>query len=345
MPRSIVSDRDPIFLSHFWQELFKLSGTKLRMSTAYHPQSDGQTEIVNKVLQQYLRCFVHNKPKQWGQYLHWAEWHYNTSIHTATGFSPFQIVYGRPPPTLSDYIPGSTQLQAVEATLLDRDSILQILKNKLQKAQSMMKTAADQHRISHKFAVGDFAFVKLRPYRQISVAGRRVHKLSKRYYGPYKLIKAIGEVAFQLELPPTSKIHPVFHVSQLKPCLGDTAATLDLPPNAEENHPIIQPLSVLDWKYNTEANEWQVLIQWEGLFPEDSTWESYQEILTNYPAFHLEDKVTLDPPGNVMTQDESNGPTNENVVMVPPPKDKRNVTLPPHFKDFVMPAWKKGNNK
>jgi hypothetical protein len=155
MPRSIVSDRDPIFLSHFWQELFKLSGTKLRMSTAYDPQSDGQTEIVNKILQQYLHCFVHNKPKQWGKYLHWAEWHYNTSIHTATGFSPFQIVYGRPPPTLSDYIPGSTQLQAVEATLLDRDSVLQILKNKLQKAQSVMKTAADQHRIPHKFAVGD----------------------------------------------------------------------------------------------------------------------------------------------------------------------------------------------
>jgi hypothetical protein len=98
------------------------------------------------------------------------------------------------------------------------------------------------------------------------------------------------------------------------------------------------------------------------LFPEDSTWESYQEILTTYPDFHLEDKVTLDPPGNVMTQEESSGPsgpTNENVVMVPPPKDKRNmtlpthsppkdkrnVTLPTHFKGFVMPAWKKGNNK
>jgi hypothetical protein len=233
----------------------------------------------------------------------------------------------------------------VEATLLDRDYVLQILKNKLQKAQSVMKTAADQHRIPHKFAVGDLVFVKLRPYRQISIAGRRVHKLSKRYYGPYKLIKAVGEVAFQLELPPTSKIHPVFHVSQLKPCLGDTAATLDLPPTAEENHPVIQPLSVLGWKYNNEATEWQVLIQWEGLFPEDSTWESYQEILTTYPDFHLEDKATLDPPGNVMTQEESSGPTSENVVMVPLPKDKRNVTLPTHFRDFVMPAWKKGNNK
>jgi len=72
MPKSIVFDRDTIFLSKFWQQLFHLSGTKLRMSTSYHPQSDGQTEIVNKALQQYLRCFVHNQPKKWGNYLHWA---------------------------------------------------------------------------------------------------------------------------------------------------------------------------------------------------------------------------------------------------------------------------------
>lgn len=108
MPKSIVSDRDPIFLSKFWQQLFRLSGTKLRMSTAYHPQSDGQTEVVNKALQQYLRCFVHNKPSKWGQYLHWAEWHYNTSVHTTTGFSPFQVVYGKPPPSLPQYIAGSS---------------------------------------------------------------------------------------------------------------------------------------------------------------------------------------------------------------------------------------------
>jgi len=129
MPRSIVSCKDPVFLSHFWQELFILSGTRLRMSTAYHPQSDGQTEIVNKVLQQYLRCFVHNKPHQWRQLLHWAEWHYNTSIHTATGISPFQVVYGRPPPTLATYITGTSALQAVDTVLAYREDILNTLKN------------------------------------------------------------------------------------------------------------------------------------------------------------------------------------------------------------------------
>ncbi|MCH85336.1 enzymatic polyprotein, partial [Trifolium medium] len=103
MPRSIVSDRDAIFLSQFWKELFRLGGTKLRMSSAYHPQSDGETEIVNKVLQQYLRCFVHDQPRKRGLFLHWAEWHYNTVVHTSTGFSPFQVVYGRAPPALVDY--------------------------------------------------------------------------------------------------------------------------------------------------------------------------------------------------------------------------------------------------
>jgi transposase InsO family protein len=134
MPKSIISDRDPIFVSRFWQQLFQLSGTKLRMSTAYHPQTDGQTEIVNKALQQYLRCFVHNAPKSWGDCLHWAEWHYNTSIHSSTGMTPFEVVYGKKPPSLPQYLTGTTQLEALDTILTDRENILQLLKNKLLKA-------------------------------------------------------------------------------------------------------------------------------------------------------------------------------------------------------------------
>ncbi|MCI11122.1 Ty3/gypsy retrotransposon protein, partial [Trifolium medium] len=259
-------------------------------------QSDGQTEIVNRLLQQYLRCYVHEKPKQWGKFLPWAEWHYNTSIHTSTGFSPFQVVYGRPPPSLVTYLPGSSAIQAVEEELLTRENMLELLKRKLVKAQQNMQKYANTRRRPHPFKVGDFVFVKLRPYRQTSVAGNRVHKLSKRFYGPFKLLEQIGQVAFKVELPNGSKIHPVFHVSKLKLCHGNTTPSLALPPHSIENQPVIQPLTILNWKTNADGTT-SVLVQWEGLFPEDATWESLTELKALYPQLHLEDKVFLEAAG------------------------------------------------
>jgi hypothetical protein len=303
-------------------------------------------EIVNKTLQQYLRCFVHDKPKQWGQFLPWAEWHYNTAVHTSTGFSPFQVVYGRPPPSLVDYIPGSTPLQAVDATLTNRDEILQILKHKLLKAQATMKEYADQHRTPHQFKIGDFVFVKLRPYRQNSVLGRRFHKLSKRFYGPFKLVRAIGDVAFQVELPATSRIHPVFHVSQMKPCFDVTTYTLALPPEAIDNQPILKPLAVLDWKKGTTEDQNQVLIQWEGLYPEDATWECCADMRTNYPNFDLVDKVSFEGYEDVMSDEEVElqdlGPDAEEMI-TPPLRAKRNIVRPKWLSPYeVTPLNRRG---
>jgi transposase InsO family protein len=124
LPNSIVTDRDPTFTSTFWKELFKLQGTTLKFSSAYHPQTDGQTEIVNKMVEQYLRCFSGDKPKGWVKWLPLAEWWYNTNIHASTKLSPFESVYGYPAPKLIPYTAGTTQIQEVENTLKTRDDII-----------------------------------------------------------------------------------------------------------------------------------------------------------------------------------------------------------------------------
>lgn len=146
MPISIVNDRDPIFTSTFWQELFKLQGTQLKLSSAYHPQTDGQSEVLNRCLGNYLRCFVGARPKDWVKWLSPAEWWYNTNTHSAIGMTPFEVVDGSPPPRLTSYIKGITWVRAMDDHLKSRDQIARILKEKLEEAQQCMKRQADLHR-------------------------------------------------------------------------------------------------------------------------------------------------------------------------------------------------------
>lgn len=118
LPSTIVSDRDPIFLSTFSKEIFKLQGSKLCMSSGYHPQSDGQTEVVNRCLETYHRCFVSFQPKKWTIWLPWAEWCYNTSYHSSSKFTPFELVYGHTP-YVTPYERGTARLEVVEHGLLE----------------------------------------------------------------------------------------------------------------------------------------------------------------------------------------------------------------------------------
>lgn len=165
IPDSIVSDRDKIFLSRFWKELFKLQGTVLKQSMTYHPQTDEQTEVVNRCLETYLRCFVIDSPRKWVTWLPWAEYRYNTYFHTSTKATPFRVLYGRDPPHLLFYGQNGYPVGSVDQYLEERDRILQELWGYLTKAQQAMKLQAYRHRRELHFDVDDNVYLKLKPYR------------------------------------------------------------------------------------------------------------------------------------------------------------------------------------
>lgn len=213
LPEAIISDRDRIFTSSLWQELFKMTQTKLKMGIAYHPQTDGQTERVNQCLEGYLRCFVHACPNQWKKWLALAEFWYNTSFYTSLDSIPFEILYGQKPCHLGIDVIQSCAVPDVKMWLQDRSTMVQLLQQQLVRAQQRQKQQADKLRTEWSFGVGDSVYLKLQPYVQTSVATRANHKLSFRYFGPYQVIAKVGSVAYKLLLPDNTTIHSVFHVS------------------------------------------------------------------------------------------------------------------------------------
>ncbi|GAU19157.1 hypothetical protein TSUD_79800 [Trifolium subterraneum] len=307
MPKSIVSDRDRVFTSTFWQHLFKLQGTSLAMSSAYHPQSDGQTEVLNKALELFLRCFTFNNPKSWFKVLSWSEYWYNTSFQTSIGMTPFQALYGRLPPYLTKYVPQENDPPTLQAELIERDNLLQQLKTNLERAQQYMKKQADKHRRDISYQVGDFVLIKLQPYRQHSVALRKNQKLGMRYFGPFEIIACVGTIAYKLNLPENAKIHPVFHVSQLKPFKGTTQDQyMPLPLTMSETGPIIQPIAVLQARTIQRGMQkvHQVQIQWDQTA--EASWEDLDDLKNKFPTLNLEDKVVVEGGSIVMKPNINN---------------------------------------
>ncbi|GLT61286.1 hypothetical protein SLA2020_340050 [Shorea laevis] len=286
MPKSIVCDRDPAFTSHFWTELFRLHGTSFNFSSAYHPQTDGQTEVVNRTLEMYLRCFTSTQPKEWGKWLAWAEYSYNTSWHSTIRSTPFTVVYGREPPTLLTYLPGTAKVEAVGKELMVRDQVLKELKNNIKAAQERMKRLYDDKHQEQEFDEGDWVFLKLHPYRQVSVYMRKNAKLSARFYGPFQIIKKVSPVAYKLGLPQESRVHPVFHISLLKRHLGSKhIACPHLPEVLEDGRMSPKPQAVLETRIKNKKAE--LLIHWQGLSPAEATWEDKESIQSQFPAFSL----------------------------------------------------------
>lgn len=147
----IISDRDPIFTSTFWKELFCLAQVQLCMSSAYHTQSDGQTECVNQCLETYLRCFIHSCLHQWLKWLSLTEYWYNTCAHSSLGRSPFEVLYGHPPRYFGITPESASPIPDVAALMAERETMLSSVRQHLLHAQQRMKHQVDKHRSDHSF--------------------------------------------------------------------------------------------------------------------------------------------------------------------------------------------------
>lgn len=234
-----------------------------------------------------------NYPTQWTNWIALAEWWSNSNYHPSLMMTPFKALYGYPPPHLAFPSQVTTSVKSVEDYLKDKDHMLQLLKEDLSRAQDRMKLFADQKRTDKIFQVGDLVFLNLHPYRQTSVTLRKNLKLSSRYFDPFEILQKVGPVAYMLKLPLCSRIHPVFHVSQLKQKIGSKYLTADSLPQVDTTGMfIVIPIAVLGTRITLRDNQHvsQVLIQWSGLSPEDTSWQDCSHIRSQFPKFILEDK-------------------------------------------------------
>nr|GEX61673.1 hypothetical protein [Tanacetum cinerariifolium] len=170
----------------------------------------------DKCVKTYLRCMTGERPKEWMKRLSLAEYWYNTNFHNFIKTTPFEVLYGQTPPIHNPYVAKDSSMELVDRTLKARDQVIAMLKFHLKAAQDNMKTYADKKRSEREFAVGDLVYLKLQSYRQLTLRVHKLHKLSAKFFGPFKVSQKVGRVAYKLELPSTTSIHPVFYVSLLK---------------------------------------------------------------------------------------------------------------------------------
>ncbi|GJR78545.1 putative reverse transcriptase domain-containing protein [Tanacetum coccineum] len=203
VPVSIISDRDSHFTSNFWRSLQKALGTNLDMSTAYRPQTDGQSERTIQTLEDMLRACVIDFGSSWDRHFPLVEFSYNNSYHASIKAAPYEALYRR--------------------------KCRSPIKNRLLAARSRQKSYADKRLNPLEFEVGDMVLLKVSPWKGV-VRFRKRKKLSPHYIGPFKILARVGPVAYTLELPEELKgIHSTFHVSNLKKCLaeGDVVVSMD----------------------------------------------------------------------------------------------------------------------
>jgi len=215
LPESIISDRGPQFTAGLMRELNEMLGIKSKLSTAFHPQTDRQTERVNQELEQYLRMFIDYRQEQWPEWLGTVEFAYNNKAHSSTRTSLFKTNYGQDP-RMGFKGRKKGRYARAEKFIEKIKKIQEEAKTALGKAQADMKKYADKKRSDvEEYKVGDLIMLSTKDLKY-QMIGRRTEKLTERFVGPYKVKEIISSNAVKLELPSIVKIHPVVNVSRIR---------------------------------------------------------------------------------------------------------------------------------
>jgi len=215
LPESIISDRGPQFAAGVMRELNAMLGIDSKLSTAFHPQTDGQTERMNQELEQYLRMFIDHRQEQWPEWLGTAEFAYNNKVQTSTKVSPFKANIGRNP-RMGFELRKKGKFEEANKFVERMQEIQEEAKAVLSKVQEDMKKYADRHRGEvEEYKVGDLVLLSTKDLKY-QMVGRRTEKLMERFVGPYKIKSIVSTNAIELELPSTIKIHPVVNVSRVR---------------------------------------------------------------------------------------------------------------------------------
>jgi hypothetical protein len=308
LPEDIISDRGAIFDSAFWRTLTTLTGTTLKMSTAYHPQTDGATERLNQTLEQYLRIYVNYQQNDWENLLPLAQFTYNDTVHSSTKLTPFFANHAFHPNFNITLRPaGDKPIDATAATYAQQLKVLhEVLRQEIKLTADRMKAWYDKSKQeAPSFNVGDKVWLSS---RNISTQ-RPAKKLDHRYLGPYKILEKIGDLAYRLDLPRQIRIHNVFHVALLyRYKANEIPNRLPEPPPIVivDGHEEFEVEKILSSRIRNNRISYRV--RWKGFNAGDDTWENEENLRNSQnliSEFHASHPNSPAPPQNPSTPQNS----------------------------------------